>query len=158
MFLSLGPQIGRIINQASCFKWSPLGAALVWWLEATNENYHKTGAGAVDTKWDITWYYPAGSPTSTELPTWTLGGGLDFMSNQIISSSSSPEHEQLFDWGCNSKQDMNYTTFSTSTTLSEPQKIWEDSANRNCGCLNHISCESWILNQVQLLAIQGNQF
>lgn len=88
----------RIINQASCFKSSPLGAALVWWLEATNENYPRTGAGAVDTKWDIIWYYPVGSPTSTELPTWTLGGGLYFMSNQIISSSSSPEREQLVVW------------------------------------------------------------
>jgi hypothetical protein len=75
---------------------------MVGQLEATGEKLQDQGYISRH-QVGVTRYHMAGRqagwPTFTELLTCTLECGLYFISDQIISYFSSPEHEPLFDGG-----------------------------------------------------------
>lgn len=106
----------KIINQASSSNQAPPSSTGM----RTRSYQRKLQDWGRDTKWDVIRHYASGRPTSTELPTWTLGCGLYFISDRIISSSSSPEHDQFFDWGHNSKQKTRITSPSKVTFYCAP--------------------------------------
>lgn len=109
----------------------------------------------------------AGRAASTKPFTCTSERGLYIISDQIVSSSSSLEHEQLLGWGHNSKQRAWITWPSTLTypctlcwhpasanlgglmqMVIVPARGGDESGLEFCFVFNHISFSCYLLNSV----------